>query len=323
MEQNDTGNELYSLIDFFPLPTLIFRLPEDPFADTSHVTHFANKRFVELLGYDVLDIPNHLMWFQRAFPDPVYRRQVMQEWLHNIDKPLDKAGDYLSEAVKIRCKNQQERWFKVYTELKQKIIPGYYIVTFCDNTCERENDELQKNYVSIDPLTNVANKQAMLKSIEDEVARVNRFGDPFSVIIVHMDNLIDIDEHYGQDSCDYVLKTIAGILQSKIRKIDIIARWDDNKFLILIPRTNAEQAYKVNEIILDRIKAHPYKFQNQTLAISATMGIAEYQINENVEHTIGRADSALYLGKASGQGYIIRPNMESNYTLKSRFSGKL
>jgi|GEM_PF-3083851 len=324
MEEVDNAvDELYSLIDFIPLPTLIFRLPETPYTDASHITHYANKRFVEVLGYDVIDIPNHQVLFQRAFPDIPYRQEVMQQWLHNLDKPLDKAGDYLPKAVKIRCKNREERWFKIYTELKKKIFPGFYFVTFCDNTCERENDELQKNYVSKDALTNLENKHSILKSIEDEVARVNRFGDPFSVIIVHLDNLGDIEKNFGSESRDYVLKTVAGILQTKVRKIDITARWDNDKFIILLPKANADQAYKVNELILDRLKGFPFKYRNQTLYVSTTMGIAEYHINENVNNTIARADSALYLGKEPGKGYIVRPHIESNYSLKSRFAGKL
>lgn len=319
--QNDEG-DLYALVDFFPLPTVIFRLPDDPFSDASHVTHYVNKRFIEVLGYQVTDIPSHQVLFQRAFPERSYRQKVMQNWTHNIEKPLDKAGGYLSEPVKIRCKNNQELWFKIYTELKRKIFPGFYLVSFCDNTCEHENTELHKNYVSIDTLTQLQNHQSMMKSLADEVARVNRFGDSFSIIIVHLDNLARIKEEFAQEGNDYVLKNVAAMLQGKVRKIDIVARWEDDKFLILIPKTNADQAYKMNELILDRLKEFPFRRGTRDISVSATMGIAEFHINEDVNNTIARADSALYLGKASGQGYIIHPYRQNNYSIKPRFSGK-
>jgi len=316
-------DEFYSLIDFIPLPTVILQLPQDPFADEPHVIHFVNKRFTEVMGYELAEIPDHNQWFRLAFPELHYRQEINQAWQKNINKPQDKAGDYLDSAVKVKCKNNDERWFKVYTELKNKIFPGLYLVTFCDYTSERENDQLHKICDSTDPQTNVANKHFILNSLDDEVARVNRFGDSFSLIIAHLDNLEDIEESYGQEGIDYVLKSVAGVLQTKVRKIDIISRWDDDKFLILIPKTNAEQAFKVNEIILEKIKSFPFRFKGTSISASVTIGIAEYQINENVKNTIERADSALYLGKASGNGYIVRPHMKNNYTLKSRFASKL
>jgi len=314
--------EFYALIDFMPLPTVVFYMPEDPFDDTAHNTHYVNKAFTEVMGYEMADIPDHLSLFQLAFPDSTYRQEVNHEWQNNIIKPLDIAGDYISSAIKIKCKNNDERWFKIYTELRRKIFPELYIVSFYDQTIERENNKLQEMCVSTDPLTNVANKQFILKSINDEVARVNRFGNPFSLLIAHFDNLVAIKKDHGQDGVAYVLKTVAGLLKSKVRKIDLISRWDDDKFLILIPRANTEQAYKVNEIILEKIKEYPFHYNETTLHVSVTIGIAEYQINENVTNTIARADSALYFGKSAGNGYIVRAHSKNNYAPKSRFTGK-
>ena len=315
------ANEFYALIDFIPLPIVVFQMPENPFEGVVHKTHYVNKAFTEIMGYDASDIPDNFSWFELAFPDPSYRQEVNNEWQNNIIKPLDKAGDFLSNSVKIKCKNNEERWFKIYTELRRKISPDLYIVSFFDQTIERENNKLQKSCISTDPLTNVANKQFIMKNINDEVARVNRFGNPFSLLIAHFDNLLAIKNSHGQDGVDYILKTVSRLLQSKIRKIDLVSRWDDDKFLILIPRANTEQAYKVNEMILEKIKDFP--FNNTQLHVSLTIGIAEYQINENVNNTIARADSALYFGKTTGSGYIVRAHMKKNYAPKPRFTNKL
>jgi diguanylate cyclase (GGDEF)-like protein len=316
-------DKFYALIDFIPLPILVFQMPNITFNYVPHTTHYVNKKFTEVMGYKKEEIPDHKIWLQLAFPDSDSRQNIIQQWENNIIKPENKVGGYLVSTVEIMCKNNQTRWFKIYTELRRKIYTGLYIVTFCDQTMEMENINLKKMCISTDSLTKVANKQFILRSIDDEAARVNRFGEPFSIIIAHIDNLMSIDESYGQDAVEYILKTLAEILRTTIRKIDLISRWDNDEFLILIPKTHAEQAYKINQSILDNINNFPFLFNDNSLNVSVTSGISEYHINESVSSTIERADSALYLAKTRGKGYIINPEIENNYPKKSRFDSKL
>ncbi len=313
-------NKLYALIDFIPMPILVFQIPNSTFDNKPHNIHYVNKTFTEILGYKKSDIVDHFNWFKIAFPDSTYRQKIIQEWQNNITKPLEQTGEYLNSKVKIRCKNNEERWFKIYTELRRKVFPGLYIVTFSDITLEMENNQLLKDSNPTDTLTKLVKKHYILKSIEGEKARVNRFGEPFSIIIAQVDNLIDIDENYGQKGVDYALTNLARIIKNKVRKIDIISRWDEDKFLILSPKTKADQAYKVNKIILQRINNFPFNFDNSALNISVTIGISEYQINENINRTIERAESALYLSKKKGKGYIIRPGIKKNYKVEPRFA---
>jgi diguanylate cyclase (GGDEF)-like protein len=117
---------------------------------------------------------------------------------------------------------------------------------------ERSFQELQ-NLTLMDRVTNCYNRHYMEKRISEELKRMQRFRRPMGLILVHLDNIKTINVHYGYSFGNEVLKDVAEALREELREFDLLARYNEDSFLILLPET-AEQgakavASRVREVI--------------------------------------------------------------------------
>jgi diguanylate cyclase (GGDEF)-like protein len=112
-----------------------------------------------------------------------------------------------------------------------------------------------------------------------------------------IDDFKEVNDTYGHDCGDYILKQIAALLKKNIRKQDVVARWGGEEFLFLLPDTEIEGAFnlakKLNRVINERV----YKYKNNKIEISITMGISEYNKKIPFYECVIKADKAMYKGK--------------------------
>ena len=104
-----------------------------------------------------------------------------------------------------------------------------------------------KRLATTDSLTGVWNRRYLEESLHKEKERSERFGHPFSLLILDVDNLKFLNDTYGHLFGDEVIKTIARTIKSSCRKIDIIGRYGGDEFAVILPETNKEGAIKVSE----------------------------------------------------------------------------
>ncbi|BAF71816.1 diguanylate cyclase [Sulfurovum sp. NBC37-1] len=153
----------------------------------------------------------------------------------------------------------------------------------------------------IDSLTELFNRRKIDRLIDSEVKRIRTKGC-FSLILIDIDNFKNINDSYGHDVGDIVLKHIAQILKSSVRKKDSAGRWGGEEFLIVCPDTSKEEAAKFAERI--RIAIENESFE-KILKVTASVGVAEYN-RENIGDTslIRRLDKALYDSKRDGKNRV-------------------
>jgi diguanylate cyclase (GGDEF)-like protein len=106
---------------------------------------------------------------------------------------------------------------------------------------EQTLEDLQ-SFTLVDPITNAHNRHYMEKRISEELKRLQRFKRPLAVILVHLDNLKSINVHYGYSLGNTVLKDVAEALRQELREFDLIARFNEDSFLILLPETGEKGA---------------------------------------------------------------------------------
>lgn len=156
-----------------------------------------------------------------------------------------------------------------------------------------------------DPLTSLYNRRYMLKRINQEILISQSTKKVFSIIIADIDFYKSVNDTYGHDLGDYVLKYISNLLKSNLREIDCLSRWGGDEFLILLTETELPLAQKNMERLRKKVENQIIELNNKTLSVTMTFGVSVYYENSSIDDVIKRADNALYEGKKNGRNCVV------------------
>jgi diguanylate cyclase (GGDEF)-like protein len=169
------------------------------------------------------------------------------------------------------------------------------------------NDELTRVHILslTDELTDLPNRRAFLRRLEDEVARVQRYGYPLSLALIDMDSFKSVNDRYGHGAGDEVLRNFASNVLSIFRHHDMVARYGGEEFAVLLPNTDRNGALRALEKVRKRTSESSYQFGGKTMAMPTfSAGISLYRPGETPGSLIERADKALYQAKRLGRNRI-------------------
>jgi diguanylate cyclase (GGDEF)-like protein len=177
------------------------------------------------------------------------------------------------------------------------------------NSINKEKEKFEKASRH-DSLTGLSNRMDILIKINNEKERQQRQDNPFSLIICDIDNFKDINDNYGHDSGDFVLKKTAGILKDQVRGIDHPSRMGGDEFLIMLVETDITDGFKVAERIRKEIESEVFSYRHANFHITMTFGICECRKSDNnINECIKRADQALYEGKKQGKNIVVKSDL--------------
>ncbi|MDR3580236.1 MAG: GGDEF domain-containing protein [Oryzomonas sp.] len=162
----------------------------------------------------------------------------------------------------------------------------------------RRTEQLEQLMLT-DPLTGVGNRRMLIKRLEEEVVRAQRYQRPLTVAFFDIDHFKNINDTYGHSSGDMVLSRVAESLKSGLRDCDLLGRFGGEEFVVLLPETTMDKASKVAERM--RADIEHMRLPQITRSITASVGLAELQDNESGEDLLERSDRALYRAKADGR----------------------
>jgi diguanylate cyclase (GGDEF)-like protein len=149
-----------------------------------------------------------------------------------------------------------------------------------------------------DPLTNAFNRRRMMEDLERAVALCSRHNSPASIIIIDADKFKSINDTFGHQEGDAVLKNLAQILSSRIRCSDRFYRYGGEEFVAFLAETHLIQAARVADIFCELVRNAEVSKKGR---ITISCGVAEVRRDESVSEWISRADSALYKAKHNGR----------------------
>ena len=165
---------------------------------------------------------------------------------------------------------------------------------------EIKNRELEK-LASVDLLTCLYNRRKITEILEAELKRFNRHNVIFSLMFLDIDYFKKINDTYGHDVGDIVLKGFADLLVSNVRSVDNVGRWGGEEFLIVLIESDSEKA----KIVAEKIQASLSDVSfDEVGKITASIGISEATNEDTLETIIKRADEALYRAKDLGRNRI-------------------
>lgn len=151
-----------------------------------------------------------------------------------------------------------------------------------------------------DPLTGLSNRRRMMEILKQEDGRARRHGRTFSLIMADLDHFKRINDTYGHDCGDEVLKAAASLITGSCRDIDTICRWGGEEFLILLLETDAAEAVVTMERLRDRMKQLILPCLEED-GLTISMGVSSFRQDLDIEKMISRADEALYMAKRNGR----------------------
>jgi len=200
--------------------------------------------------------------------------------------------------------NSKERWKDEVYELKHSIYNMALSLKSAFEELEKKKSELEQ-LAYYDPLTGLPNRRFFFDHASLILESSKRYGNPLSLLIIDIDHFKKINDTYGHEAGDLVLKSFADILKKTIRQSDLPARLGGEEFVLLMPNTTLQQG----KVVAERIRV---SFQNSLIVyeekeIRATLsgGLASFKSGiENVDDLIRMADEALYKAKELGRNRI-------------------
>ena len=162
-----------------------------------------------------------------------------------------------------------------------------------------------KEHATTDPLTGLMNRRRLREVWALAEADGRRGGFPLSIALCDVDHFKAINDRYGHEVGDEVLRKLGQALRLELRKTDCVCRWGGEEFLLLLPHSNSVQTVATSTRILENIANTPLKIGSHTISITITMGVATLNADEKFEAAAHRADIALYAGKAAGRNRVI------------------
>ena len=162
-----------------------------------------------------------------------------------------------------------------------------------------------KDVAYLDYLTGLWNRRAMYERITDEYSRCSRNNSSFAIILGDIDQFKIINDTHGHECGDIVLKQLSKIMSKNIRNEDSVSRWGGEEFLILGTSCNFADGVSLAEKVRSVIEHQEVSFNNFTLRLTMTLGVAVFDPKKSIDEIINEADTMLYIGKNRGRNCVI------------------
>ncbi len=163
----------------------------------------------------------------------------------------------------------------------------------------------QVQHLSItDPLTGLYNRRKFFEDLEREVARIIRYESPLALIMLDIDHFKAVNDRFGHQMGDEVLKEVAEILRENTRKTDVVARYGGEEFILLLTETPLEGATLVASRIREAIEKVAVLGADIEIKFTASLGVGVFQEGDTTDTFVAHADAALYRAKDNGRNRI-------------------
>jgi diguanylate cyclase (GGDEF)-like protein len=166
-----------------------------------------------------------------------------------------------------------------------------------------------------DGLTGLYNHRFLQEKLDEEFRRSTRYNDPFSLVMVDIDRFKTINDTYGHESGDVVLKHVAEVLKGNLRKSDWVARYGGEEFLIFLYRADKRAAFQVIEKVRMAVERCLMLLpqHDRMVHVNISCGISSCPFDGSAkDELIQKADSALYFAKANGRNQTVLYEMGKN-----------
>ena len=186
------------------------------------------------------------------------------------------------------------------------VIDGYFII-LTDNSTKiaafQKIEELQ-TLALIDHLTGLANRRYFEMSCHMKMEEMRRYGWSFGLQFIDIDKFKRVNDVYGHDIGDEVLKVVAETLMKNVRTFDLVARWGGEEFMVITVNVNEERLLAIANRFRALIEQSSYTIGDDIIMVTASFGAAVVDPADTVSTLIKRVDQLLYQSKLAGRNRV-------------------
>lgn len=169
----------------------------------------------------------------------------------------------------------------------------------------RANEKLAELAMT-DPLTKILNRRALFQRFRQEIDRAKRYDRPLAVVMIDVDHFKTFNDMEGHVLGDEALRKVAAVLQSNLRKTDVLGRYGGEEFIVLMPETKTSHALDICERLRREIERTHFQGTAGNGYLTISVGLSLYPTSgEEPEELVKAADGALYEAKAGGRNRVV------------------
>ena len=305
-EEREAQHRLQRLAE--SLPGVIYTFVRD--TDGEFRFTYVSRKSQDIYGIPAEDTLTH----PSALFDIIHR--------DDIQRVNDTIADSAQNLTEWRCQYRIQvsggsRWMEGVAQPETDELGRIVWHGMAMDITERKQLELELARLSVtDELTGLYNRRHMLRTLEDQIARAERYGDVFSLISLDLDHFKTINDSWGHLVGDRVLHRFASVLSSRIRRTDVVARTGGEEFLVLLPSTGRSAAHRVAEDLRRATEQEPFDDgEGTTFSVTMSGGVVTWQQGlSSVRDLLHRCDQALYAAKRQGRNRIVVPDSQGPFS---------
>jgi two-component system cell cycle response regulator len=241
-------------------------------------------------------------------PDLPFIPIIMQTALDSTENKVEGleagADDYITKPID-------------FPELKARVNSMLRIKRLQEEVEERERELMEANerlrhMSQTDGLTGLENRRHIETRLEEMFEHAKRLSEPFSCVMVDLDKFKSVNDEYGHQAGDAVLRQLARILKNEVREIDHAGRYGGEEFILLLTGTVLDAAVTFAERVRRAIEAHTFTYDGGSLKRTASFGVAGWPHPKimSCDALVRAADDALYVAKEKGRNRVVRFDSE-------------
>lgn len=272
--------------------------------------------FIAKVNKQLVDIKSFVKLTQESREESINRSADLKD---SVDSSVGEIQNKVSSANDIDClKNDISGYLdKICEEVEkndqveqQKDIASaesYSKITNELSSTQAELAELKeelketKSQLLRDSLTGLYNRMAFEDRVEVELSRSKRIKSPLCLAMWDIDHFKNVNDTYGHDVGDKVLKAFSTVIMKRIRKTDMFARMGGEEFVLLMPDTSSDLALNLNDELREIFLKCKFNYGETAFSSTASVGIADFEEGDTPESVMKKADLALYESKNTGR----------------------
>jgi len=249
------------------------------------------KRSVESGADDFIRVPFEPVELQAR------TRAAQMRWENQAN--LVKEREFYRIAVA-----EEERLSSLVLDQNLNLKDAYEKIRRLNEELEKANTELEQ-IAAFDSLSGLLNRRSLFTRISIEIERSIRLDVPLTGLMIDIDRFKGINDNYGHQCGDMVIREIGARLQAGMRKYDYAGRYGGEEFYVVLSNSTEQQAFGIAERFRKDMEEMRFQCGGESIGVTVSIGVARYAPGESQESWIERVDRAMYQAKQSGRNRII------------------